>query len=84
MEEEVKRLKEEKSVLQSKEEMLSVEKRALSKRLEDNERMLEKYVKEKREVREEEEAGRGKKSNEEIEVLKKENKVCSTTSLSLL
>jgi hypothetical protein len=85
MEEEVKRLKEEKRALQTREELLSVEKKALSKRLEDNERMLEKYAREKRESRQEEEQQQqkekgGKKSaEEEIQELKKENKVCPSS-----
>jgi hypothetical protein len=76
MEEEVKRLEQEKTVLQTKEDALRVEKKALSRRLEDSEKMLEKYVTEMRMVREEEKENKSRVEDEEtIATLRRENQV---------
>lgn len=81
MEEEVKSLKAETKSLQQREEILRVEKKALSRRLEDSETMLEKYMKEMKLVKEEENESKKKNEIDEISTLKKENKVCSHSPL---
>jgi hypothetical protein len=84
MEEEVKRLGEEKSALQTKEDGLRVEKKALSRRLEDSEKMLEKYVTEMRLLREEKQENKSRVEDEEkIATLTKDNQVSSSPSSSL-
>ncbi len=75
MEDELNNLKEEKLTLLFKEETLRVEKRALLRRLEDNEAMLEKYMNDKNLTKDHAEKEMKVKEEDEVAILRKENKV---------